>query len=148
MTLQPLTLSHPVKFSCVSMLLKAYSGIELSNYFIVPIFLKSQDISQVLGLATCNDSIKDWIMTLKCLAMSKLGNSSSTHFQANQAARSRRVSHAVFILPSVLWCNQQTTTHLVLRPKPRNCCGDFVGQITKPQMPVLRPKAGNPSQLF
>jgi hypothetical protein len=44
------------------MLLKAYSGIELSNYFVVPIFLESQDISQVLGLASYNDSIKDWIM--------------------------------------------------------------------------------------
>jgi hypothetical protein len=51
-----------VKFSCVSMLLKAYSGIELSNRFIVPIFLESQDISQVLGLASFNDSVKDWIM--------------------------------------------------------------------------------------
>jgi hypothetical protein len=43
-------------------LLKAYSGIELSNHFIVLIFLESQDISQVLGLASCNDSVKDWIM--------------------------------------------------------------------------------------
>jgi hypothetical protein len=44
------------------MLLKAYSGIELSNHFVVPIFLESQDISQVLGLASCNDFIKDWVM--------------------------------------------------------------------------------------
>jgi hypothetical protein len=58
----PLTLSHPMKFSCVPMLLKAYSGIELSNYFIIPIFLESQDISQVFGLTSCNDCIKDWIM--------------------------------------------------------------------------------------
>jgi hypothetical protein len=58
----PLTLNHSVKFSCVSMLLKAYSGIKLSNHFVVSIFLKSQDISQVLGLASCNDSVKDWIM--------------------------------------------------------------------------------------
>jgi hypothetical protein len=57
----PLTLGHPMKFSCVSMLLKAYSGIELSNYFIIPIFLESQDISQVFALTSCNDSIKDWI---------------------------------------------------------------------------------------
>jgi hypothetical protein len=36
-----LTLGHPMKFSCVPMLLKAYSDIELSNYFIIPIFLES-----------------------------------------------------------------------------------------------------------
>jgi hypothetical protein len=58
----PLTLGLPVNFSSDSMLLKAYSGIELSNHFIVPIFLESQDISQVLGLVGCNDSVKDWIM--------------------------------------------------------------------------------------
>jgi hypothetical protein len=34
-----------VNFSSVSMLLKAYSGIELSNHFVVPIFLESQDFS-------------------------------------------------------------------------------------------------------
>jgi hypothetical protein len=51
-----------MKFSCVPMLLKAYSGIELSNYFIISIFLESQDISQVFSLTSCNDSIKDWIM--------------------------------------------------------------------------------------
>jgi hypothetical protein len=44
------------------MLLKAYSGIELSNHSIIPIFLESQDFSQVLGLASCNDSVKDWNM--------------------------------------------------------------------------------------
>jgi hypothetical protein len=60
----PLALGHPAKFSCVSVLLKAYGGIELSNHFIVLIFLESQDISQVLGLASCNDSIKDWIMLI------------------------------------------------------------------------------------
>jgi hypothetical protein len=58
----PLILSHLVKFFCVYVLLKAYSNIELSNHFIVPIFLKSQDISQVFCLASCNDSVKDWIM--------------------------------------------------------------------------------------
>jgi hypothetical protein len=58
----PLALSHPVNFSTVSMLLKAYSGIELSNHFVVLIFLESQDFPQVLGLASYNDSIKDWIM--------------------------------------------------------------------------------------
>jgi hypothetical protein len=37
---------------------------------------------------------------------------------------------------------------LVLRLKPRNRCGDFVGQISKPQLPVLRPKLGNVSEWF
>jgi hypothetical protein len=45
---------------------------------------------------------------------------------------------------SVLWCNRQTKAHLVLRLKPRNCRGDFEAQITKPELPVLRPKPGNP----
>jgi hypothetical protein len=58
------------------------------------------------------------------------------------------MSHVVFILPSVLWHNQQTIAHLVLRPKPRNRRGDFVGQITKPQLPVLKPNPGNPSEWF
>jgi hypothetical protein len=33
---------------------------------------------------------------------------------------------------------------LVLRPKPRNRRGDFEVQITKPELPVLRPKPENP----
>jgi hypothetical protein len=37
---------------------------------------------------------------------------------------------------------------LVLRPKPRNHHGDFVGQITKPQLSVLSPKPGHPSEWF
>jgi hypothetical protein len=36
---------------------------------------------------------------------------------------------------------------MLLRPKPINYRGD-VGQITKPQLPVLRPKLGNPSEWF
>jgi hypothetical protein len=32
---------------------------------------------------------------------------------------------------------------MVLRPKPRNCHGDFDDQITKPKQPILRPKLGN-----
>jgi hypothetical protein len=76
------------------------------------------------------------------------GNPSPTCFQAKQAARSQRMSRAVFILPLVLWRNQQTIAHLVLRPKPKNYRGDFAGQITKPQLPVLRPKLGNPSGWF
>jgi hypothetical protein len=43
-----------------------------------------------------------------------------------------------------LWRNQQTDAHLVLRPKPRKCRSDFEAQITKPELPVLRPKLGNP----
>jgi hypothetical protein len=75
-----------------------------------------------------------------------LGNPNLTRFQAKQADRSRCVSCAV-LLPSVSWCNRQTVAHLVWRPKPRNRRGDFVGQITKPQLPLLRPKPGNPSTL-
>jgi hypothetical protein len=33
---------------------------------------------------------------------------------------------------------------LVLRPKPRNHRSDFEAQITKPKLPVLRRKPGNP----
>jgi hypothetical protein len=33
---------------------------------------------------------------------------------------------------------------LLLRPKPINHHGDFEAQITKPELPVLRPKPGNP----
>jgi hypothetical protein len=29
-------------------------------------------------------------------------------------------------------------------PKSRNCHNDFAAQITKPELPVLRPKSGNP----
>jgi hypothetical protein len=78
----------------------------------------------------------------------RLGNPSLTHFQAKQATRSRRVSHAIFILPSILWHNRQTIAYLVLRPKPRNYCDDFVGQITKLQLPVLRLIPRNPSEQF
>jgi hypothetical protein len=37
---------------------------------------------------------------------------------------------------------------LILRPKSRNYRGDFNAQITKPQLPVLRPKSGNSSHRF
>jgi hypothetical protein len=73
----------------------------------------------------------------------RLENPSQTCFHAKQAARSRRVSHAD-LPPSVLWCNRQTEAHLVLRSKPRNRRGDFEAQITKPELPVLKPKPGNP----
>jgi hypothetical protein len=43
-----------------------------------------------------------------------------------------------------LWRNQQTEAHLVLRPKPKNRRGDFKAQITKPKLPILSPKLGNP----
>jgi hypothetical protein len=44
----------------------------------------------------------------------------------------------------VLWRNRQTEACLVLRPKPRNRRSDFEAQITKPELPVLRPKPKNP----
>jgi hypothetical protein len=75
----------------------------------------------------------------------RLGNPSPTCFQAKQAAKSRRVSNVVFIHLSVLWGNRQTIAHLVLRPKLRNHRGDFVGQVTKSHLSVLRSKPGNPS---
>jgi hypothetical protein len=37
---------------------------------------------------------------------------------------------------------------LVLWHKPRNRRGDFESQITKPQLPVLRPTLGNLSHQF
>jgi hypothetical protein len=43
--------------------------------------------------------------------------------------------------------NQQPSSHLVLRPKPINHRGDFEAQITKPYLPVLRPKLGTLSTL-
>jgi hypothetical protein len=60
-----------------------------------------------------------------------------------QVARFLRVSHAD-LPPSVLWRNQQTEAHLVLRPKLWNHRGDFDAQITKSKLPVLRPKPENP----
>jgi hypothetical protein len=60
-----------------------------------------------------------------------------------QAAKSRRVSYAG-IPPLVLWRNRQTEVCLVLRPKPRNRRDDFEAKITKPELPVLRPKLENP----
>jgi hypothetical protein len=65
----PLTLDHPMKFPCITMLLKVYGGIEVSDDFIVPILLECQYISQVLGRASNNDSIEDGNMTL-----SKIGS--------------------------------------------------------------------------
>jgi hypothetical protein len=40
--------------------------------------------------------------------------------------------------------NRQTEAYVVLRPKRRNRRGDFETQIAKPELPVLRPKSGNP----
>jgi hypothetical protein len=44
---------------------------------------------------------------------------------------------------SVLWHNRQTEAHLILRLKPRNRRGDFDTQITKTELPILRPKPEN-----
>jgi hypothetical protein len=43
-----------------------------------------------------------------------------------------------------LWRNRQTEACLILRPKLRNRHSNFDAQITKPYMPVLRPKPENP----
>jgi hypothetical protein len=103
----------------------------------------NQSSSTSLPCDLCDDAM---CMTHHCSFANfeaKLGNPSLTRFEARQAARSRRVSHTVLILPLILWHNQQTIAHLVLRPKPRNHRSDFVGPITKPQLPVLRPRLGN-----
>jgi hypothetical protein len=73
-------------------------------------------------------------------------NTSATCFQVKQAIRSRHVFCVVIPL-SGLWRNRHTESRLVLRPKPRNRRGDFETQITKPELPVLRPKPGNPKSL-
>jgi hypothetical protein len=48
----------------------------------------------------------------------RLRNLNPTWFHTKQAARSWRVSHTVFILPSILWHTRQTIARLVLRHKP------------------------------
>jgi hypothetical protein len=77
----------------------------------------------------------------------RLENPSVTCFQPKQAIRTRHMSRAI-LPPSVLWCNRQIKACLILSPKPRNYRGDFDTQITKPQLPVLRPKPGNPRHGF
>jgi hypothetical protein len=72
----------------------------------------------------------------------RLGNYSATYFQVKQGARSRCMSHTILPL-SILWRNRQSEALLVLRPKPRNCHSDFEAQITKLELPVLRPKPEN-----
>jgi hypothetical protein len=42
-----------------------------------------------------------------------------------------------------LWRNRYTIAYMVLRSKPRNQHGDFEAQITKPELPILRPKPRN-----
>jgi hypothetical protein len=74
----------------------------------------------------------------------RLRNRSQTCFHVKQAARSRRVSR-IDLPPSILWRNRQTEACMVLMPKPRNHRGDFEAQITKPELPVLRPELGNHS---
>jgi hypothetical protein len=85
--------------------------------------------------------------TTRCRAsaslQARLKNPSQTCFDAKQAARSRRVSRAD-LPPLVLWRNRQTEAHLVFRHKSRSRRVDFEAQITKPELPVLRPKSGNP----
>jgi hypothetical protein len=44
--------------------------------------------------------------------------------------------------------NRQTSSHLVLKPKPWNRHDDFVGQITKLQLPILWHNLGNSSEWF
>jgi hypothetical protein len=46
------------------------------------------------------------------------------------------------LTPSVLWRNQQTVVHLVLRPKPRNHRGDFDAQNKKTEATDFEAKSG------
>jgi hypothetical protein len=79
----------------------------------------------------------------------RLKNPSSTCFMMKQATGCPM--HVLTSFSSTHWfwgANWQISSHLVLRPKPRNRCSDFVGQITKPHLPFLRMKPGNPSEWF
>jgi hypothetical protein len=76
----------------------------------------------------------------------RLRNSNLTYFHAKQVARSRCVSR-VDLLSSVLWRNRQIEVHLVLRLKQKKRHGDFEAQIIKPEIPILRPKSENMSNL-
>jgi hypothetical protein len=77
----------------------------------------------------------------------RLKNPNATFFQVKQATRSRRVSRTI-LPPLVLWRNRQIKASMILRPKPRNRRGDFETQITKLELPVLRPKQWNLSHRF
>jgi hypothetical protein len=72
----------------------------------------------------------------------RLENPRMIFFAPKQAAKSQHVSHTVPFL-SVLWCNLQIESRLVLRSKPRNRRGNFEAQITKLKLSVLRPKSKN-----
>jgi hypothetical protein len=117
--------------------------------------LKVHDVEKSYAAHCIDPSIFDFIFTwppqwchmhhpssLHRQFWGKLGNPSPTCFQAKHDTRSRWVSRVV-LHSSVLWCNWQTVVHLVLRNKPRNRLGDFEAQITKLELPVLRPKSGN-----
>jgi hypothetical protein len=76
--------------------------------------------------------------TYRCASDSlqvRLENPSQTCFHAKQDVRSRQKKTS--------GSRRQTKTCLVLMPKPKNRRGDFETQITKPELPVLRPKPGN-----
>jgi hypothetical protein len=72
----------------------------------------------------------------------RLENPRMIFFAPKQAAKSQHVSHTV-PFSSVLWCNLQIESRLVLRSKPRNRRGNFEAQITKLKLSVLRPKSKN-----
>jgi hypothetical protein len=72
----------------------------------------------------------------------RLKNPKQTCFAPKQATRSRHVSR-VDLAPSVLWCNQQTESRLILRSKSKNRRGYFEAQIIKLELPVLMTKSEN-----
>jgi hypothetical protein len=71
----------------------------------------------------------------------KLENPSLTCFMTKQVTGCRHVSsHHLHPLIGLEAQTDKTSSHLVLRPKSRNYCGNFEAQITKPSTLVLRPK--------
>jgi hypothetical protein len=58
----PPFLGHPLELPRVPSLFNIQGGIELSNYLIIPILLKSHDIPQVLGSTSTHYLIKDCAM--------------------------------------------------------------------------------------
>jgi hypothetical protein len=66
---------HPMEFPHVPLLFNIQGGIELSNYLIILILLKSHDIPQVLDSISTHYLIKDHVMlSLHIGPVNPLGN--------------------------------------------------------------------------
>jgi hypothetical protein len=82
----------------------------------------------------------------------RLRNPIATCFHVKQPVRSRCMFCVILPPPDLDACPassslchfcRQTEAWLVLRTKPRNRCGDFEAQITKPELSILRHKLRN-----